>query len=141
MKLLNCVKGEGGIALRAGLVDLVATAMRALNSDLVSPEVTTAAVQLTNLAVPTVLVPDLTRFIKLGSEDDGDALGDSCLRLWHALVTGRGASWLPVLESLMSLLTDVVRGSGDGSDEQTLYARLETADQAKVDILTYQILK
>ncbi|KAM7539113.1 hypothetical protein Aperf_G00000058530 [Anoplocephala perfoliata] len=124
--------GEGGIALRAGIVDLVATVMRALNSDPISPEVTTAAVQLANLAVPSVLVPDLTRFIKLGGEGDGDALADSCLRLWHALITGRGASWLPVLESLMPLLTDASRGSSDGSEEQTLYARLETADQAKL---------
>nr|CDS23841.1 Armadillo type fold [Echinococcus granulosus] len=136
--------GEGTMALRASLVDLVATVMRALNADVTSAAVAWAAEQLACLTVSSVLVPDLMRFIRLGCDGGGDSgnagdvevLGDACLRLWHSLVTGSGAVWLPPLESLMPLLIDSQCSGGNGCEtensEQTLYARLETADQAQL---------
>lgn len=135
------------MTLRAGLVDLIATIMRALNADVTSAAVIMAAGQLTRFAVPSVLLPDLTRFIRFGcdggfdSDNAGDVevLGDSALRLWHSLVAGSGAVWFPPLESLIPLLTDSQcserNGCGTGSSGQTLYARLETADQAQVRLL------
>nr|CDS29927.1 Armadillo type fold [Hymenolepis microstoma] len=119
---------EGGLQLRASLIDLVTTVMKALNSESVSPEVTSAAEQLTRVAVTSFIIPDLTRFIELGEKDDADMLADSCLLLWRALVTGSGARWSPTLEQLMPLLTDI---HGAAVDE-TLYARVKTVDQAEI---------
>ncbi|VDK43554.1 unnamed protein product [Taenia asiatica] len=135
---------EGTMALRAGLVDLIATIMRALNADVTSAAVIMAAEQLARLTVHSVLLPDLMRFIQFGCDGGGDSgnagdvevLGDSCLRLWHALVAGNGAVWFQPLESLMPLLTDSQfsgkNGCETGGSERTLYARLETADQAQL---------
>ncbi|VDM17078.1 unnamed protein product [Hydatigera taeniaeformis] len=131
--------GEGTISLRASLIDLIATVMRSLNADVTSAADIAAAAQLTRLTVFSVLLPDLTRFIRFGcgggednsSTGDVEVFGDSCLRLWHALVTGVGAVWSSPLESLMPLLTED-NGCSAGSDQRTLYARLETAEQAQL---------
>ena len=134
--------GEGNTALRVGLIDLVATVLRALNADTTSNVVTSAAEQLTNLAVTSLLIPDISRFLHItgDNEEDGvdeEVLGDACLRLWHALITGRGVIWSSSLESLMPLLTDGNRNC----NEQSLYAKLETMDQAKVGrISTYLLI-
>ncbi|VDO15309.1 unnamed protein product [Rodentolepis nana] len=119
---------EGGLQLRASLIDLVTTVMSALNSESASPEVTSASEELTRVAVTSFIIPDLTRFIKLGDKDDADMLVDSCLPLWRALVTGGGARWSSTLEQLMPLLTDMHGGDVD----ETLYARVKTVDQAEI---------
>ncbi|KAL5103732.1 hypothetical protein TcWFU_006507 [Taenia crassiceps] len=136
--------GEGTMTLRAGLVDLITTVMRALNADVTSAAVISASGQLTCLTIPSVLLPGLTRFIRVGCDEgdgSGDAvdvevLGDSCLRLWYSLVAGSGAVWFPPLESLMPLLTDSQCSEGNGCEagrsKQTLYDRLETAEQAQL---------
>lgn len=121
------------------MIDLVATVMRALTLDTSSILASTAASQLINLAVTSLLIPDLSRFLRVGNlsrTDDEDAMeeeviADACLRLWHALVTGRGAVWSSTLETLMPLLTDGNRNC----DGLTLYGKLETMDQAQVQLL------
>ncbi|VDL61042.1 unnamed protein product [Hymenolepis diminuta] len=119
---------QGSLQLRSGLIVLVTAVMQALNSDSASPEVTSAAEQLTQVAVTSFLIPDLTRFIKLGDKDDADLLADPCLLLWRALVTGRGARWSPILEQLMTLL-DNIHGA---ADNENLYSRIQTVDQMEI---------
>lgn len=111
--------------------------MQALNSESASPEVTSAAEQLTQVAVTSFLIPDLTRFIKLGDKDDADVLADPCLLLWRALVTGRGARWSPILGQLMTLLNNIHSAAAD----ENLYARIQTVDQMEVCNFLYFLLK
>lgn len=154
--VIVAISGEGAAALRASILELLALLLYALNAN---PETGPAqnphglAAQLRDKVI-AVVATDLTAHRRTGcgtrgddNDDDGDdncnddaeVLFEPSLRLWHSLVSGKGATWSPGLEQLMPVLTGGGYNTTDGeferhswSFDRTLYARLESSEHAQV---------
>ncbi len=92
--------------------------------------------------VVSVVATDLTGHTRAdgagGDDDDDDdddtaeVLFEPSLRLWHSLVSGKGAAWSPSLDQLMPVLTGGQAQAQQLSFDNTLYARLESSEHAQV---------